>query len=311
MRLAGRRFSSPNGLPTLVHHLLRAFGHLPIPRVQGIAWRLVEMFGQPQSAEYEVGFYGLRYRGLLDDLIDRNIFFFGSYARNELDFLATAAGVLGRLQSIVTYFDVGAHVGQHAMFMSQHVDIVFAFEPSQAARERFQANLTLNRITNVRIFPFALGDSDGEGKLGSGFKGNSGSRSLTWTHDQDAVEIVAIRHGDDFLREKNLPRMDILKLDVEGYEEAVLKGLHERLMRDRPVILMELMPLWLPPSWLAEKRGFASEAELRDSLYPEHTLFTLRGERKAKLTPFNFNSEAAVCVPREHESLFKHVIAST
>jgi len=262
------------------------------------------MFGQPQSAEYEVGFYGLRYRGLLDDLIDRNIFFFGAYARNELDFLARAARVLGRLQSIVTYFDVGANVGQHAMFMSQHVDIVFAFEPSQAARERFQANLTLNRITNVRIFPFALGDSDGEGQLGSGFKGNSGSRSLTWTLDQDAVEIVTIRHGDNFLREKNLPRIDILKLDVEGYEKRVLKGLRERLVRDRPVILMELIGR-------TEKSGFANEAELRDSLYPRHTLFTLRGERKAELRPFNWDSEAAICVPREHESLFTHVITST
>ena len=124
-----------NGLPTLICYLLRALGRLPVPRVQGIVWRLVEMLGETQSAEYEVGFYGLRYRGRLDDFIDRNIFFFGGYARNELDFLATAAKVLGKFQSGVTYFDVGANVGQHALFMSQHVESVFAFEPSPSGAE--------------------------------------------------------------------------------------------------------------------------------------------------------------------------------
>ena len=110
------------------------------------------------------------------------------------------------------------------------------------------------------------------------------------------MEIVAIRQGDNFLRAKNLPRIDILKLDVEGYEKRVLKGLRETLARDRPVILMELIGR-------SEKSGFADEAELRETLYPEHTLFTLRGDRKAKLTPFDWSGEAAVCLPRERDSL--------
>jgi FkbM family methyltransferase len=199
--------------------------------------------------------------------------------------------------------DIGANVGQHALFMAPHVESVFAFEPSRWARDRFQTNVTLNGIDNVHIFPFALGDSDREGRLGSGFKGNSGSRSLTWTLDQDAIEIVAIRHGDTFLRAEKLPRVDILKLDVEGYERRVLWGLRETLERDRPIILMELIGS-------SEKSGFAAETDLRGSLYPEHALFTLAGDRKAKLTPFDWNSEAAVCLRRERNGLFSHVIAS-
>src|SRR5262245_35795632 len=191
-------------LPSLVHHIMRALGHLPVPGAHGATWRLLGLLPQTQLVEFEVGFFGLRYQGRLDDLIDRNVFFLGSYARNELDFLAKAARVLGKLQSGVTYFDVGANVGQHALFMSQHVENVFAFEPSRWARDRFRANVALNGLANVRIFPFALGDSEGEGRLGSGFKGNSGSRSLMWTLDQDTVEIVAIRQGDNFLRAKNL-----------------------------------------------------------------------------------------------------------
>jgi len=259
------------------------------------------MLPDTQSVEFEVGFYGLRYRGRLDDLIDRSVFFFGSYAPNELDFLALAAKRLGEVRFGVTYFDVGSNVGQHALFMSPRVDNVIAFEPSRSALKRFQANVTLNGIGNVRIFPLGLGDSDGEGRLGSGFPGNSGSRSLTWTLDHDAMETVAICRGDEFLRAMNLPRIDILKLDVEGYEKRVLKGLRQTLARDRPIILMELIGK-------LEKSGFANEAALRRALYAEHALFTLRGNRQAKLAPFDWNGEAAVCLPRECEGLFSHAI---
>ena len=259
------------------------------------------MLHETQLVEFEVRFHGLRYRGRLDDLIDRSIFFFGSYAPNELDFLASAARLLGEVQSGVTYFDVGANVGQHALFMSPRVEKVFAFEPSRWALDRFQGNVTLNGIGNVCIFPLGLGDSDGEGQLGSGFKGNSGSRSLTWTLNQNAVETVAIRRGDKFFRTMNLPRIDILKLDVEGYEKRVLKGLRNTLARDRPIVLMELVGK-------SKKGGFANEAELRKALYTEHMLFTLRGVGKAKLTPFDWSGEAAVCLPRERESLFRHAV---
>ena len=66
-------------------------------------------------------------------------------------------------------------------------------------------------LTNIRVFPVALGDADGEGQLGSGFEGNSGSRSLTWTLDRGRMETVILRRGDDFFREENLPKIDILE----------------------------------------------------------------------------------------------------
>ena len=264
--------------------------------------RLHKTIGLTRSGEFQTNFDGLRYHGRLDDFIDWNVFFFGNYCPAELDFLATAARTTGGPEGGGTYFDIGANIGHHALFMSQRASQVVAFEPSPSARERFSANLRLNRLANVRLFPVALGDADGEAQLGSGFEDNSGSRSLCWTLDEDKDETVIVRRGDSLFRQEQLPRVDILKLDVEGYEKRVLTGLRETLLRDRPVILMELVGYDL-------KGGFRDETDLRNSLYPSHDLFTLRGRSKARLDAFDWNGEAAVCFPEERTHAFDHLFA--
>src|SRR5437762_2946606 len=145
--------------PSLAHHLLRVCGLLRVPGVRGALWHLLyRSRGLSGSAVFETNFHGLRYRGRLDDLIDWNVFFFGSYCPEELDFLTVAARVMGGPEGAAIYVDVGANVGHHALFMSRRTSQVVAFEPSAAARQRFQANTRLNELTNIRLFSVALGD---------------------------------------------------------------------------------------------------------------------------------------------------------
>ena len=96
--------------------------------------------------------------------------------------------------------------------------------------------------------------------------------------------------------------MDIIKLDVEGYEKAVLKGLAPLLKRDRPVLLFELLGNEI-------KGGFASPDELHAHLYPDAAMFTLSGRRRPALTPFDWSAKEAVCIPRERISVFDGMIA--
>jgi len=289
-------------MPTVLQHLLRAIGHLPVPGAHRAVWSLQGRLYDPRTAEFEVSFHGMRYRGRLDDLVDWNIFFFGGYSVKELDFLAEAARVIAQTAKEVAYFDVGANVGQHALFMSRLVTSVVAFEPARSARERFASNMALNGLENIRLYPFALGDCDESGILGSGFAGNSGSRSLTWTLDQQNTESVEIRRGDDLCRADRLPPMDILKLDVEGFERRVLSGLRERLLNDRPIVLMELVGD-------SEKSGFRDAAELHEALYSEHELFTLSSERDAMLAPFDWQAEEVICLPKERVEAFARRIS--
>lgn len=286
--------------PSLVYRLLRVCGHLPVPRVRGAVWHLYTSFGLSSLVDFETNFYGLRYRGRLDDLIDWNVFFFGSYSPEELHFLDVAAKVMTGPSGGPVYVDVGANVGHHALFMSVRTSLVVAFEPSALVRERLKANMRLNGLSNIRLFPVALGDADGEAVLGSGFEGNSGSRSLCWTLDRNQDEVVIVRRGDSLFYQEQLPRIDILKLDAEGYEKRVLTGLRNTLDKDRPIILMELVGR-------SVKAGFRDEAELRSCLYPAHGLFTLRGGSTAQLGPFDWNGETAICLPEERAHSFRHL----
>lgn len=111
-----------------------------------------------------------------------------------------------------------------------------------------------------------------------------------------------MRHAASFLDSPNvgLTRMDIIKLDVEGYEKAVLKGLAPLLKRDRPILLFELLE--------QIKGGFASPDELRAHLYPDAAMFTLSGRRRPALTPFDWHAEEAVCIPKERAHAFEGMI---
>ena len=282
--------------PTVAQRLLRFVGKLPIPKIEGAYTRLgVIAGGTPRH--FSVTFHGLKYNGRMDQAIDRHIFYFGAYAPAELDFLSVAARVLRKERGTVTFVDVGANVGQHSLFMSQHADRIVAFEPNAVAADQFERNLRLNGVRNTQVIRCALGDVDAVGTLGSGFEGNHGSRSLLWSLDQSKDTVVSVREAGATLAKTGIGRLDLLKLDVEGYERKVLVGLGDALQRDRPIILFELIGS-------DTKGGFTSEDDLRSVLYPDHCLFTLRGRKKARLATFDWSGEEAVCIPRELRDQF-------
>jgi hypothetical protein len=109
--------------------------------------------------KFEVDFFGLRYRGDLGWCV----FCYGSYCYHELSLLREIALNLKVMrQRPISFYDIGANVGHHALFMAQHVDKVFAFEPFPLVRALIKDKIALNGITNVTICPIALGEADGD-----------------------------------------------------------------------------------------------------------------------------------------------------
>lgn len=271
--------------------LLQAIGFTGLPGVHRIVGRLAPKY--ELTRPFQSHFFGLTYAGDLSDMIDWNIFFFGAYSRGELEFLDRCVDILSARSDELNFFDVGANTGQHSLFMSRKVREVHAFEPSSTVADRFQLNISLNGLKNVHLHRVALADMDGKAALGSGFPGNSGSRSLNWSLPGMATETVAIQHADAYLRTRDLPRMHILKLDVEGHEKKVLKGLKARLLADRPVLIMELIGQ-------KEKGGFTSPEELHRALYPRHELRSLKERHgRHQLISFDWHCECAVVLPNE------------
>jgi FkbM family methyltransferase len=274
---------------------------------------LVRLLCSPDAApdfNFEVNFYGLRYAGNLQNYLDWAVFFFGAHAKSELEVMAHAAECLRSSRRPVVYVDVGANVGHHLLFMSVHADQGYGFEPWSPAVKRARALLALNRISNSELFPVALGEANELRRYYPPRTSNQGSGSFVedWfdLNDHEAAPVfLDVRKGDEFLKSVNIGGVGIVKIDVEGSEASVCRGLRETIQRDRPFVLLEISG--------RAARDFGSEQNLRGCLYDNAHIFRLSGGRhKTHLEPYCFDKslnnrahlEEVLIVPPEHSRKF-------
>jgi FkbM family methyltransferase len=154
-----------------------------------------------------------------------------------------------RLREGDTCFDVGSHVGYLAIFMSRLVGPegrVVAFEPVPETFSALQDNIRLNSIANVLPEPIAVGEQEGTMSLFC-----ESNQELSWTSSMDASRIhggdlrkiaVPVVSLDSYLERSGL-RPNLIKIDVEGAELAVLRGARQTLRSNRPLLLMEVHDL--------------------------------------------------------------------
>lgn len=148
--------------------------------------------------------------------------------------------------------DIGAHCGLWSMHMAKRFGEVTAFEPVEAHRECFRANIggQWGRICrddvlgeppletsldhqNVYLHHCALGDKESEVSMHTG----PSSTGDTWVKGEGDIPL---RRLDDIL--PNADNVDFIKLDCEGYELYALRGGEELIKRCKPVICVEQKP---------------------------------------------------------------------
>jgi FkbM family methyltransferase len=146
-------------------------------------------------------------------------------------------------------FDIGANVGLYTVLLAKTVGDagrVFAFEPEARTCEHLQENLKLNEALNVKWYRKALGERTGQASLFTGTVIGGGSL----VHSQgggDAEQVVEIAQGDELVAAEKLPTPRAVKIDVEGYEHAVIQGLRHTLSEPGcEMICCEIHPSMLP-----------------------------------------------------------------
>ncbi len=135
-----------------------------------------------------------------------------------------------------TYVDVGANVGVMAFTAAAAVGPsgrVLAFEPHPDNIRNFLAGVRTNGFKNVQLHGFALSDAQ------SVFSLFGTSNGFLMPGGQTVFQTVALP-GDPILAD--LPRLDFLKIDIEGHEPQALKGLDRTLRKHRPIVLGEFNP---------------------------------------------------------------------
>jgi FkbM family methyltransferase len=138
-------------------------------------------------------------------------------------------------------FDIGANVGIYTAYLSAAVGglgKVVAFEPFQPAYSRLRLAAGTASAANVAVYPFAIGRSPGHGEMRES-PGDIGSNSVTMRPGAGTIEIRTI---DQMVAELGLPRLDFIKLDIEGGELDALRGGLRVIRSHRPTILVEMNP---------------------------------------------------------------------
>jgi FkbM family methyltransferase len=157
------------------------------------------------------------------------------------------------LQSGMTVLDIGAHHGLYTLLASRSVGPsgrVFSFEPSPRERRALRLHLALNFCWNVKVQGLALGSEETQADLFVVQGSQTGCNSLRppIVISETAPVRVEVLRLDDWLEAHRIDRVDFIKLDVEGGELEVLKGVEKLLERQpRPVILAEVQDLRTGP----------------------------------------------------------------
>ena len=133
--------------------------------------------------------------------------------------------------------DVGACLGDHTVSYSEMVGEngrIHAYEPNIVAFECLAHNMLA--YLNVVIHPFALGSKCGRGVIVNTTSQNLGAAQISTRRD-GCVHIATL---DEQSATWELPRLDFLKIDAEGFEPDIIRGGIETIQRFRPVILVEV-----------------------------------------------------------------------
>jgi FkbM family methyltransferase len=195
---------------------------------------------------FTVEIYGYKYQGKTGNFIDERILAYGAYEKDVLCFMRDYVKAKNNPDAV--FLDVGANTGQHSLFMSRHVKQVHAFDPFPPVIDRFRRMIELNGFSNITLHEVGLGEKEDMVPFYAPPENNQGSGSFLPGHVEDPAKPVGsfrVVVGDKWLKQIGVSSIELIKIDVEGYEKPVLTGLRSTLARDGPVVVVEVSR---PPS---------------------------------------------------------------
>ena len=182
---------------------------------------------------------GVRLVSYLGNDLSKQLFIAGRFEPNEFAMLDRI------LQPGMVFVDCGANEGLYTLFAASRVGragAVLAFEPSPREFARLRWNCRLNDFPAIQLYPVALSDGNGEAELAVASAEHAGQNSLggmpAGVEVRGRIQVRTMRL-DDVPGVGDLPRLDLVKMDVEGEEHQLLLGAERSIHKHRPMILFE------------------------------------------------------------------------
>lgn len=235
----------------------------------------------------------------IDHGVELSLFETGTYEKGTIQLLEKY------LKEGSTFLDIGANIGLMSVIASKQVGangIVYAVEANPNTVPILQTNIDLNACKNVEVIPVALSDASGTAVLFENWEVNRGGASLISQSNEEQGFDVKMERLDD-LFDENTP-VQLVKIDVEGFEPQVLRGGMNWLRKQQPVFIIEV-------SEKREKEVGPSPAEVMELVQTigEYSFYKQKGtkERRGKLVEIKSaadlpNHDNIICVPQKKTS---------
>ena len=186
-------------------------------------------------------------RYVLDDIFASYILFDDRYDEEIVDICDAALpeGLYGLVNDKVNVtveacdivIDAGSWIGDFAAYASVKGATTYAFEPSANIFSVLEKTAALN--TNIIPVKKALGCDDS----------TNAKPKVFCASEDESFDIISL---DDFVKDNNLPRVDFIKADIEGFERYMLAGAQETLARFAPKLALCTYHLHDDPQVMAE-----------------------------------------------------------
>lgn len=162
--------------------------------------------------------------------------------------------------------DIGANIGNHALFFSRIFSSVHAFEPNPQVARRLRRNIAVNKADNISVHQFGLSETCAELPFRCNANGNAGMGKFLEADAPDATKLT-VRRGDEVIQACGLNAVDFIKVDVEGHEVAALNGLRDTIEDQRPVVAFEFHAADYPEGYFDAFRAALPGYRFYECLY--------------------------------------------
>ena len=296
--------------PRIAAATLTALRRVPMRRLRSFAYRHVaEPLVQRMDAELLLRAEGgIRMIADPPDTNGRALATTGIWEWN------VGAAILQSLERSDVFVDVGANAGYYTLLAARAVGDtghVYALEPAPRTFLKLERNLRLNGTRNVTALQVAAGAADGEATLYGPPGGHDPSSSLRVRREGALASRVTVKPIHSVVDAQHRERLKLFKVDVEGHEDDVLRGLEPLLDEGaRPTVIVEVHASYNPDApafvvdycarhrlraqWLVEDEGVDDHLApidrrlvLRDLGWPPDLASVPRSRYALLLTPMD------------------------
>ena len=167
--------------------------------------------------------------------IERKTYFIREYEKKRMNKLY----YFSKKVNSKILLDIGANIGFYSILFSDRFERIYSFEPNERNFKVLKKNIENNKLKNIQVLNFGLGENE-EVLIGnSNTKGELFQTSgFAISKDNKKGERVIIKKGDNVLQFKN--KTLTIKIDVEGFEFFVLMGLKSTLINNWCILQIEI-----------------------------------------------------------------------